>query len=208
MLWSENWASDRDPLDKPGSRHVSGQMQTIRRSLLCLSFLLFSVSCSLLSPQRPPQIDTVIAQMEFNRSVTFRLLAEIEKTGKADHVLRWSVGKHAPIGWHLMHLAASEDRFAVMLGAPGLVSEDYATKFSSGKDAARDVPSAGAVREYLDQTRASLVQALEKFDLSRIDEKPAADAPFDYGTIIKILSFHEAHHQGQAHATFNIYKDP
>ena len=139
--------------------------------------------------------------------MTFRLLGEIQKTGKADQVLRWSAGEHAPIGWHLMHLAASEDRFAVMLGAPGLVSESYSTKFSSGKDAARDVPSASAVKKYLDDTRASLIQALESFDLSRIGEKPAADAPFDYGTIIKILSFHEAHHQGQAHATFNLYKD-
>jgi len=197
------------PLDRIQYVPVMGGMRKLKPILFVAltPVLVLLLNCQMLAPERPPQISTVLSQMELNRSVTFRLLDEIEKTGKANQILGWSVGDHAPIGWHFMHLAASEDRFAVMLGAPKLVSEDYSTRFSSGKDAPRDVPSISAMRKYLDESRASLIDALERFDLSKSGEKPSADAPFDYGTVIKIISFHEPHHQGQAHATFNLYKD-
>ena len=151
---------------------------------------------------------TLIEQMQFNRMVTLRLLDEIEKTGRADQVLRWSAGPgRAPIGWHFMHIASTEDQFASrMLGQKELISEAYQKEFSSQKQAGKTVPSLKEIRSYLEKTRDASVIAVENFHLGRSAEKPSEEAPFDYGTLLKILPFHEAHHQGQAQATFNLYK--
>ncbi|MCB1167651.1 MAG: DinB family protein [Leptospiraceae bacterium] len=175
------------------------------------AILIFSILASIVACASPSDSkkEELLAQMEFNRSVTLKDLDDIEKTGKADQALRWSVSpEHAPVGWHFMHLASTEDKFASMMSGKPLVSEKLAEQFSSGQDANRDVPSLPEVRRYLQDSRQALVAAIQDFDYNRLDEKPAPDARFDFKTMLKVIVFHEPHHQGQAHATFNLYKKP
>lgn len=151
---------------------------------------------------------TTLAQLAFNRKSTLRLLDEIEKTGTADQALLFRARPDAaPLGWQLMHLAATEDRMgsqAFGKGAP--VSREWIVQFSSGKKAGPFVPPAAAVRAYLGKTRAALEKAIRTFDLGRLDSKPQPDARFDFRTSLHVLMYHEPHHHGQAHATFNMFK--
>jgi len=146
-------------------------------------------------------------QLEFSRSRVNALLDDIDKTGKADQVLKWSAGKgRAPIGWQLMHIAASEDGMASgLIGKEAVISESFARDFRSFKELPQSMPSAAELRRYLEDSRSSLLRAVEKFD-SPLDQKSAPDAPFDCGTAFQIIQWHEPHHHGQAHATFNLYK--
>lgn len=152
--------------------------------------------------------ETVLAQLKFNRLATLRLLDEIEKTGKADQALAWRAGPgRAPLGWQIMHLASTEDRMAgKTLSTKPLVSDALAEEFKSGKPAGDHVPSLSEVRKYLEGTRLALEKSIEEFDISRLDEKPAPDARNNFRTIFQILMWHEGHHEGQAQATFNLFK--
>ncbi len=179
--------------------------EAMRSSFIKIPFILFLISaCS-----KPPAADykgLMLAQMEFNRQNTEKLLDEIEKSGKGDEALAWRAADgRAPLGWQLAHLAASEDRQATRIGKAELVDEHYADEFKSGKPAGPSVPKTGPLREYLKKTRASLVKSIQDFDMSKIDEKvPGTDNT--YRKLFQIILWHEPHHQGQAHATFNLYK--
>ncbi|MEQ8352087.1 MAG: DinB family protein [Leptospiraceae bacterium] len=177
------------------------------RWLILIPLSLTFLSCQISSLTETRSIG-LREQIEFNRTVTYKLLDEIEKSGKARQILAWAAGPdHAPIGWHFMHIASTEDRFAQMLRPGPLVSEELANRYSSGKQATRNIPSPGQIRRYMDDSRSALLAAIDDFDMNRLNEKPSDEAPFDFATILKILPFHEAHHQGQAHATFNLWKD-
>jgi hypothetical protein len=47
---------------------------------------------------------------------------------------------------------------------------------------------------------------LQKLDDAALDRKPNEQAPWTYREWIKVLTWHEAHHQGQAHLTLNLYR--
>ncbi|HNE21515.1 MAG TPA: DinB family protein, partial [Leptospiraceae bacterium] len=149
------------------------------RPSVIASFLLIAAAftCS-----RPPVDfrEWMLSQMEFNRAATDHLLDELEKTGKADEALAWRAGTNrAPLGWQLMHLAASEDRQATRLGAQSLISEKYAEDFKSGKPAVSFIPKLPYVRQYLKDSRASLQKAIRDFDMSKMDQKvPETDNTF------------------------------
>ena len=149
-----------------------------------------------------------LAQLAFNRKVTLKLLDDLEKTGKAKQALLFRARpKAAPLGWHLMHLAATEDRMAQSFGGhTKAVSREWAEEFKSGKPAGPNVPAPAEVRRYLKETRSSLEGALARFDLKRLDTKPTPESRFDFRTSLHVLMYHEPHHQGQAHATFNMYR--
>ncbi|MCE9598148.1 MAG: DinB family protein [Spirochaetia bacterium] len=177
-------------------------MKNIR--LILVLAIVGLVGCS----NSPDFKSVVIAQLNFARGSTDKMLDEMEKTGKADQVLTWRAGPgRAPIGWQIMHLAATEDRFANKLLHNGTaVSETWIKEFESGKPAGDSVPKMAEVRKYLKDTRAALEKSIMDFDLSKLDAKPAAEVPFDNRRIFQIMLWHEPHHQGQALATFNLYK--
>ena len=47
---------------------------------------------------------------------------------------------------------------------------------------------------------------LKKLDDKALATKPNEQATWTYQEWVKVLAWHEAHHQGQAHLTFNLYK--
>lgn len=180
----------------------SGRAFTLFASGLAL---LLAAGCASSAATRR---EMALSQIAFSRSSTDKLLEEIEKTGKGDQVLRWQAGPgRAPIGWQFMHLAASEDYFgAAVFGQNKMVSEKYAKQFRGGPVAPRDIPSLKEVRDYLTRTRAALDASLRAFSFENLERKPNPEARFDFATALKIVMWHEGHHQGQAKATFNIYQ--
>ncbi|MBE7437022.1 MAG: DinB family protein [Spirochaetales bacterium] len=171
----------------------------------CFFFLiaLLAASCSNHNALK----DHVRSQLEFSRGRVDALLEDIEKTGRADTVLQWRAGAgRAPIGWQLMHIAASEDGMASgMIGKEPVTSAAFSTEFRSFKELPQTIPPFAEVRRYLTESRTALLRAVDRFD-SPLEQKPTPDARFDYGTAFKIIQWHEPHHHGQAHATFNLYK--
>jgi uncharacterized damage-inducible protein DinB len=51
-----------------------------------------------------------------------------------------------------------------------------------------------------------LLAHLSTLDDNKLNTKPNEQAPWTYGEWLKVLAWHEAHHQGQAHLTLNLYK--
>jgi hypothetical protein len=61
----------------------------------------------------------------------------------------------------------------------------------------------------LSASREHLGQALAKLSPDVFDQTPTAflkERGMTIGRALKILPWHEAHHQGQAHITLNLYK--
>lgn len=154
---------------------------------------------------------TIVAAMDFARQRLLTTLDTIEASGQdMAKVLAWRPGPgRAHIAWQAMHCAASHDRYlnvAVRAGQPrdaALVSG-----YAGGS-----TPVDG-VQPNLATIRATLARTFEDFrgfaasatpaELSRVvvmgkNQRSIAEA-------LMLLTWHEAHHQGQIHLTWNIYK--
>ncbi len=181
---------------------------TRRRVYILISLILgVSIGTSACRDSSGEYKDFIQSQLRFQREATLKLLDEIEKTGRPAEALAWRAGPgRAPIGWQIMHLASTEDRMSGSIGGQPAVSESWSDEFKSGKAASGNIPSAADIRKYLSDSRSSLERAVLVFDMKKIDEKPKPDSHFAYRRMFQILLWHEGHHQGQALATFNLYK--
>jgi uncharacterized damage-inducible protein DinB len=156
-------------------------------------------------------IEILTRSYQFNRARTLGLLDEIEKTTSPQAVLAWRPGPgRAHIGWQLMHIGITEEIFATERLAPDKPAKwtDLWPRFRGGSTPDDDVPSAGTIREILATSRKRLLETLATYDDSRLGEipPPLAQRKLTMLDVLHILSWHEAHHQGQAHATFNAYR--
>jgi hypothetical protein len=71
----------------------------------------------------------------------------------------------------------------------------------------QDIPSVTYIRQMLEATYADFkanVQKLSTTDLNRLIGPPGKEAPIS--NRILLMAWHEAHHQGQIHLTWNLYK--
>ena len=149
--------------------------------------------------------DTYRDQYAFNRTRTLGLLDRIEKMTDAPSILGWCPGVgRAHIGWQLMHIGVTEELFAV---------ERLANKegrFRGGSTPDDDVPSIAQIRDVLAGGRDDLRVTLGEQDPAKLDEV-VWEAPdgrrLSLRNILQIISWHEAHHQGQAHITLNLFND-
>lgn len=155
---------------------------------------------------------TLLAVSDFSRARLLGILDGIEKSG-ADvaQVLAWRPAPgRAHIGWQAMHCAATHDRYlnvGILKGKPA--DEALVTDFAGGSTPRDDnVPSLAAIREKLERTYAALRSYIE----SGTPETYASLQTLANGTqrsigeSIVLLAWHEAHHQGQIHLTWNMYK--
>ena len=148
---------------------------------------------------------------KFYRGRTLGLLDAIEKQPDPQDVLSWRPGPgRAYIGWQLMHVAITEDLFASERLAPHKQGQftDLWPRFRGGSTPDDQVPSAAVIRSTLDQARTGLLATLSEFTEERLGEIPAAlkERALTVRDVLYLLGWHEAHHQGQAHITFNLYK--
>jgi len=156
-------------------------------------------------------VDTFVASYKFYRGRTLGLLDNIEKLPNAQEVLAWRPGSgRAHIGWQLTHVGVTEEIFASERLAPhkaGAFTELW-PRFRGGSTPDDDVPSPAVIRRVLNEGREHLLATLADFGDDRLEEIPAAlaERKLTVRDVLYILGWHEAHHQGQAHITFNLYK--
>jgi hypothetical protein len=156
-------------------------------------------------------IHTLIDAYHFNRPRTLGLLDKIEQEKDPQKILGWRPGPgRAHIAWQLTHIGITEELFATERLVPGTkpAFPDLVPRFKGGSTPDDEIPPAALIRKVLSEARAHLLETVARFgdrDLGTIPEgfKERGLALVD---IFKILAWHEPHHQGQAHITFNLYK--
>ena len=157
-----------------------------------------------------PIIDITLRSMEFNRERTLGTLATIEKLSDPAKALGWRPGPgRAHIAWQIMHLGLTEELFASdrFLGMPPAFA-DLLPRFRGGSTPDDNIPSLALIRDVLGQSREHLrntILQLTEADLAKIP--PALkERGINIGKALQIIVWHEAHHQGQAHITLNLFK--
>jgi uncharacterized damage-inducible protein DinB len=156
-------------------------------------------------------LHSLVAAYQFNRPRTLGILDKIEQEKEPQRVLGWRPGPgRAHMAWQLMHVGITEELFATERFVPGTKPgfADLVPRFRGGSKPDDDIPPAALIRQVLNETRAHLLETLSRFsdrDLGTIPEffKERKLALVD---VLNLISWHEAHHQGQAHITFNLYK--
>ena len=156
-------------------------------------------------------VETQQLNYEFNRHRTLGLLDQIDEQPDPQAVLAWRPGPgRAHIGWQLMHIGITEEIFATERLAPNKQGSftDLWPRFRGGSRPDDDVPSSAGIRRVLGEARDHLIDTLEGYGDDRLEEVPVALAErgLTVRQVLYILGWHEAHHQGQAHITFNLYK--
>lgn len=146
----------------------------------------------------------------FNRGRTLALLKTIEDSANPQAVLGWRPGPgRAHMAWQLMHIGITEERFALIKPvADSTVTIELIDRFRGGSEPDDDIPSAAEIRHVLEETRGHLLATMSQFsdaDLETIPER-FQDRGWTLDTVLKVLAWHEPHHQGQAHITFNLWK--
>ena len=155
--------------------------------------------------------ETLINSYEFNRKRTLGLLDGIEAMDDPQAALGWRPGEgRAHIGWQLMHIGVTEEIFATERLAPDKPGAftDLWPRFRGGSTPDDDVPAPAQIRQVLTDGRAHLLDTLARFgekDLAWIPEALKA-RNLTLHDVLHIIGWHEAHHQGQAHITLNLYK--
>ncbi|MEX2142676.1 MAG: DinB family protein [Pirellulales bacterium] len=158
----------------------------------------------------PTAVDHFTKSYEFNRGRTLDLLINVEKLPNPQAALAWRPGpERAHIGWQLMHIAVTEDVFASerLAQKPGKFA-DLWPRFRGGSTPDEDVPTGETIRRVLSESRAQLLATLAEYDDSRLEEIPEAlkQRNWTVRTVLSVIGWHEAHHQGQAHITLNLFK--
>ncbi len=160
-------------------------------------------------------IHSAIAQYQFNRTRTLGILEKIEQEGDPQQILGWRPGPgRAHIAWQLMHIGITEELFAterLVVGAKAAFT-DLVPRFKGGSTPDDEIPAPALICRVLEESRAHLLETLSKFgdkDLGFMPEalpEPLRQRKLTLLDIVNILAWHEPHHQGQAHITFNLYK--
>jgi hypothetical protein len=154
--------------------------------------------------------DVTLGIMEFNRTRTLGLLDAIAKEPNPPRILgfRPAPGR-AHIAWQFMHIGITEELFATerLLGSTPDFSDDV-TRFRGGSTPDDEIPSVDDIRNMLTLSREHLQSTISRFtpaDLSIIPET-FKERGWTLAQILKVLAWHEPHHQGQAHLTHNLWK--
>src|SRR5262245_17455880 len=150
----------------------------------------------------------LIELLEYSRGRTLGTIEAIAKGPDAQKILAFRPGPgRAHIAWQLMHIAATDDRHVhVRMTGGQPFDAELVRRFAGGSTPDDDIPSIDQVRSYLSSQRDDMIKHLRGVDPGMIDKKPAEAQPWTYRDWIKMLAWHEAHHQGQAHLSLNLFK--
>jgi uncharacterized damage-inducible protein DinB len=156
-------------------------------------------------------IQTFAKSYDFYRVRTLGVLDAIEKLPNPQEALAWRPGPgRAHIGWQLTHIGITEEIFATERLAPAKSPKwkDLWPRFRGGSTVDDQVPSAKEIREILAGARSDLLATLGDYTDERLGEipPPLAERKLTLLDVLYILGWHEAHHQGQAHITLNLWK--
>jgi hypothetical protein len=155
--------------------------------------------------------NTLIAAIDFGRDRLLGTLDAIEKSGQdVQKVLAWRPGPgRAHIAWQAMHCAATHDKYVNVYLRGGKVKDEslVATYGGGSTPADQNVPTLQTVRQTLETHLLGFkefVQSVAPGDFSK--KIMAGSKERTIGESIVLLTWHEAHHQGQIHLTWNLYK--
>jgi len=157
-----------------------------------------------------PTVLVFLDAYKLNRDRTLGLLDKVCQQADPQHVLSWRPAKgRAHIGWQLMHVGVTEEMFATERLNPDRPPAfvDLWPRFRGGSTPEDQAPSAESIRQVLEESRQHLVETLLTYGEERLSEIPPAMAArkLTVRDILAIIGWHEAHHQGQAHITLNLY---
>jgi uncharacterized damage-inducible protein DinB len=156
-------------------------------------------------------IEVMTRSLAFNRARTLATLDEIEKLADPAAALAFRLAPgRAHVAWQLMHVAITEELFAserLAPDKPGKWTELW-PRFRGGSTPDDDVPAAAAIRRILNESRQRLLATLATYSDDRLEEipPPLAHRNMTFRDVLFILSWHESHHQGQAHAMLNAFR--
>jgi hypothetical protein len=166
------------------------------------------------SPFPLPQNDmsdlkTILATLDFTRERLLGSLDSIAKSGQdARKVVAWRPGPgRAHIAWQAMHCAATHDRYIHVRILGGSAADPaLCDGFAGGSTPSdTDVPSLDTIYDKLSTHFSAFKQFLQTADLTKVTEFPNNIKRTTAESAI-LLAWHEAHHQGQIHLTWNLYK--
>jgi len=146
--------------------------------------------------------------LELSRRKTLELLDHISKQADPRAILSWRPGPgRAHLAWQFMHVAATEDRHVHVRMKGGEAKEpELVRRFAGGSTPDDDIPDAATIRRYLDDRRQELLAHMRTLSAADLERKPNEAAQWNYRDWFQILTWHEGHHHGQAHITFNLYR--
>jgi len=156
-------------------------------------------------------VQTLIKSFEFNRTRTLGLLDNILKESDPQRVLGWRPGPgRAHIAWQLTHVGVTEELFATERLMPGKTPQfaDLVPRFKGGSTPDDDIPSAELIRRVLTESRAHLLDTVRQFSDEQLTIVPEffKARNLTLHDVLNLIAWHESHHQGQSHITFNLYK--
>jgi uncharacterized damage-inducible protein DinB len=158
-------------------------------------------------------LQSSIAAYQFNRGRTLALLTRAEKEPNPRQVLGWRPGPgRAHVAWQLMHIAITEELFATerLLPEAKPAWPDLVPRFRGGSTPDDEIPSPEEIRRILTESREHLLATLIRFGDHDLNTQPEGlpeglkKQNFKLLDVLYLLSWHEAHHQGQAHITLNL----
>ena len=154
-------------------------------------------------------LTTILSQLEFTRDRLIGSLDGIAKSGQdMQHVLAWRPGVgRAHIAWQAMHCAATHDKYINVRIKGGEPNDPSLCEAFAGGSTPTDanVPSIELIREKLVLNFDAFKTFLNSADLAKITDFPN-NVKRTIAESAILLAWHEAHHQGQIHLTWNLYK--
>lgn len=155
---------------------------------------------------------TIQAILDFSRARLLGTLEAIEKSGQdVKTVLAWRPGPgRAHIAWQAMHCAATHDRYLnkLLLNKP-VADEALCADYAGGSTPSdANIPSLDEIRMTLTKTFVpvkAFIQNVSADELAKVQTMPNGTQRSVAESLI-LLAWHEAHHQGQIHLTWNLYK--
>jgi hypothetical protein len=155
-------------------------------------------------------IATMLDVMELNRMRTLATFDEIAKLPDPGAVLGWRPGPgRAHIGWQLTHIGITEELTATeRLLETDPAFPDLVPRFKFGSVPDDDIPSIDLIRQVLTESRSHIRNCFARFGEQDLETIPKwyTERGWSIRRILQILCWHEAHHQGQAHITLNLWK--
>jgi hypothetical protein len=151
---------------------------------------------------------TLAAGMDFSRTRLLNILSTIERSGQdLIKVLAWRPGPgRAHIGWQAMHCAATHDKYLnVVLKGGKPRDEALVANFGGGSTPSdQNIPDLTTILSTLETT----YPPFREYVLNASPEEMERKLPSGRTLAESVLLFtwHEAHHQGQIHLTWNLYK--
>jgi hypothetical protein len=156
--------------------------------------------------------NTLLASLDFSRGRLLGSLDGIEKSGQdMQKVLLWRpAAGRAHLAWQFLHCAATHDRYLNGLLLGGSPKDPaFCAAFAGGSTPSDDTRTSPAeIRVKLEQNYApfrAFVAGLSAADMGKTVTLPNGKTR-SMGDSVLLMAWHETHHQGQIHLTWNLYK--